>query len=215
MRVALLMLRQRPAAAVATYLALWFAVAMVTACGVMLESGIRYHGTVQRHAGSTVLVATTDLSVSSGSGEDRSLERYPISRTGAGRHVACQSNRAVAGRASGRRRRRGAGTAGDRRWVAGLRGVHSSVVGGGVDAVHAAGRGSADHEWGSSGRRAARRDGQGEARPTDPDRCRIRARGHSGSVASRRLLDPPWTRARSSSTIPRPRRWPVILAGLR
>ena len=78
MRVALRMLRQRPAAAVATYLALWFAVAMVTACGVMLESGIRYHGTVQRHAGSTVLVATTDLSVSSGSGEDRSVERYPL-----------------------------------------------------------------------------------------------------------------------------------------
>jgi len=77
-RVALRMLRQRPAAAVATYLALWFAVAMVTACGVMLESGIRYHGTVQRHAGSTVLVATTDLSVSSGSGEDRSIERYPL-----------------------------------------------------------------------------------------------------------------------------------------
>jgi len=77
-RVALLMLRQRPAAAVATYLALWFAVAMVTACGLMLESGIRYHGTVQRHAGSTVLVATTDLSVSSGSGEDRSVERYPL-----------------------------------------------------------------------------------------------------------------------------------------
>jgi hypothetical protein len=44
----------------------------------MLESGIRYHGTVQRHAGSTVLVATTDLSVSSGSGEDRSVERYPL-----------------------------------------------------------------------------------------------------------------------------------------
>jgi len=44
----------------------------------MLESGIRYHGTVQRYAGSTVLVATTDLSVSSGSGEDRSVERYPL-----------------------------------------------------------------------------------------------------------------------------------------
>ena len=78
-RVALRMLRQRPAAAIATYLALWFAVAMVTACGVMLESGIRYHGAAQRYAGSTLLVATTDLSVSSGSGEDRSVERYPLS----------------------------------------------------------------------------------------------------------------------------------------
>ncbi len=77
-RIALRMLWQRPAASIATYLALWFAVAMVTACGVMLESGVRYHGTPERYAASSVLVATTDLSVSSGSGEDRSVERYPL-----------------------------------------------------------------------------------------------------------------------------------------
>jgi putative ABC transport system permease protein len=77
-RLALRTLRQRPSSVIATYLALWFAVVIVTACGVLLESGIRYHGSSERYAMSTLVVATTDLSVTRGSGEDRSVEHYPL-----------------------------------------------------------------------------------------------------------------------------------------
>ena len=48
MRIALRMIAQRPAAMIATAVALWIAVVVVTACGVLLESGVRYHGTVER-----------------------------------------------------------------------------------------------------------------------------------------------------------------------
>ncbi len=81
-RIAWRMLWQRPASMLATFVALWFAVVVVTTCGAMLESGIRYHGTVQRYAAAPVLVATTDLRVTEGSGEDREVESYPLADRG-------------------------------------------------------------------------------------------------------------------------------------
>jgi len=72
------MLRQRPTSAVATFIALWFGVAVVTACGVLLESGIRYHGEAQRYAASSVLVAANDLRVVSGHGENRDVQRLAL-----------------------------------------------------------------------------------------------------------------------------------------
>ena len=72
------MLMQRPASMIATFLALWFAVAMVTTCGAMLESGLRDHGTTARYAAAPVVVATTDLRLTEGSGDDRDTESEPL-----------------------------------------------------------------------------------------------------------------------------------------
>ncbi len=72
------MLWQRPASVIATVVALCFAVVVVTACGVMLESGIRYHGPIHRYAAATAVVATTDVRVTTGSGEDRDTETEPL-----------------------------------------------------------------------------------------------------------------------------------------
>ncbi len=76
------MMRQRPASMIATFVALWFAVVMVTTCGAMLESGVRYHGSVQRYAAAPVLVATTSVQVSTGSGADRNVESMPLAEHG-------------------------------------------------------------------------------------------------------------------------------------
>jgi len=76
------MVRERPAGVVATFVALWFAVAVVTACGAMLESGIRFHGSVQRYAAAPVLVAETQVSRTTGSGEDRDTESEPLAERG-------------------------------------------------------------------------------------------------------------------------------------
>ena len=81
-RLAWRMLRQRPSSALATFIALWFGVAVVTACGVLLESGLRYHGSPQRYAASTVLVASTDLRIVQGHGDDREAERSPLPARG-------------------------------------------------------------------------------------------------------------------------------------
>jgi putative ABC transport system permease protein len=81
-RIAWRMLLQRPASMIATLLALFFAVAIVTTCGAMLESGIRFHGTMARYAAAPVLVATTDLRTTEGSGEDRNTESYPLAEQG-------------------------------------------------------------------------------------------------------------------------------------
>jgi putative ABC transport system permease protein len=78
MTLAWRMLRQRPMSAVATFVALFIGVAVVTACGVLLESGIRYHGTPQRYAASDVLVAANDLRVVSGHGDNRDVERLAL-----------------------------------------------------------------------------------------------------------------------------------------
>jgi putative ABC transport system permease protein len=72
------MLAQRPASMIATLIALFFAVGIVTTCGAMLESGIRYHGAMSRYAAAPVLVATTKVQVTHGSGEDRETEGYPL-----------------------------------------------------------------------------------------------------------------------------------------
>jgi putative ABC transport system permease protein len=78
-RVAWRMLRQHPAGAVATVVALWCAVFVVTGCGVLLESGIRYHGTPGRYAGSTVLVATTELAETKGIDDgSKQVESEPL-----------------------------------------------------------------------------------------------------------------------------------------
>ncbi|HKE67153.1 MAG TPA: hypothetical protein VKB59_21230, partial [Micromonosporaceae bacterium] len=81
-RIAWRMVRERPAGVVATFVALWFAVAVVTACGAMLESGIRFHGSVQRYAAAPVLVAETQVSRTTGSGEDRDTESEPLAERG-------------------------------------------------------------------------------------------------------------------------------------
>jgi putative ABC transport system permease protein len=76
------MIAQRPAAVIATAVALWIAVVVVTACGVLLESGVRYHGTVARYSAAPVLVATTSVQVVEGSGEDREAEGIPLDGRG-------------------------------------------------------------------------------------------------------------------------------------
>jgi putative ABC transport system permease protein len=76
------MLRRRPTAAVATFVAMWFGVAVVTACGVLLESGLRYHGVAQRYAASTVLVATGDVRVVHGHGDNREVEHSALPTRG-------------------------------------------------------------------------------------------------------------------------------------
>jgi len=82
LRIALRMIAQRPAAMVATAVALWIAVVVVTACGVLLESGVRYHGTLARYAAAPVLVATTSVQVIEGSGDDRQAEATPLAVRG-------------------------------------------------------------------------------------------------------------------------------------
>jgi putative ABC transport system permease protein len=81
-RIAWRMLWQRPANMVATFLALWFAVVVVTACGVMLESGIRYHGTTARYAAAPVLVATTSVEKTQLDDGDRETESEPLAAPG-------------------------------------------------------------------------------------------------------------------------------------
>jgi putative ABC transport system permease protein len=81
-RMAWRMLRRHPMHVIATWLALWCAVAVVTACGVLLESGVRYHGTITRYAAAPVLVATTQLTTSHGSGADRDVQGRPLERPG-------------------------------------------------------------------------------------------------------------------------------------
>jgi putative ABC transport system permease protein len=76
------MLRQRPTSVLATFVALWFGVAVVTACGVLLESGLRYHGATHRYAASTVLVAAGDLRVVHGHGDNREVEHLPLPARG-------------------------------------------------------------------------------------------------------------------------------------
>jgi putative ABC transport system permease protein len=76
------MLRAHPATIIATFVALWFAVVIVTACGAMLESGIRYHGPLQRYAATPVLVATTDITTTEGSGDDQDSEATPLAERG-------------------------------------------------------------------------------------------------------------------------------------
>jgi len=63
-------------------IALWFAVVIVTACGAMLESGMRHHGPVQRYAAAPVLVATTDVTTTQGSGDQQDSEATALAERG-------------------------------------------------------------------------------------------------------------------------------------
>jgi len=81
-KVAWRMLRQHPMRAVATFAALLYGAAVLTACGVLLASGLRYHGPQHYDGASTVVVAATDLSLTEGSGEDLSVNSYPLPEGG-------------------------------------------------------------------------------------------------------------------------------------
>lgn len=77
-RIAWATLRRRPTHLIATFLALWCAVVTVAACGALFESGLRYHGTVARYAAAPVLVASTQVSYVSGSGDNRETDSLPL-----------------------------------------------------------------------------------------------------------------------------------------
>ena len=81
-RVALRMLTQHPMRAVATFAALLYGAAVLTACGVLLESALRYHGMPQHYGASAVVVAATELTIAQGSGEDLSVDSYPLPEGG-------------------------------------------------------------------------------------------------------------------------------------
>ena len=81
-RVAWRMLTQHPVRAVATFVALLYGAAVLTACGVLLESALRYHGVPQRYGASAVVVAAPELTVVQGSGEDLSADSNPLPEGG-------------------------------------------------------------------------------------------------------------------------------------
>jgi len=81
-RVAWRMLTQHPTRAVATFVALFYGAAVLTACGVLLESALRYHGVPQHYAAATVVVAATDLTVTQGSGDNLSIDTNPLPEGG-------------------------------------------------------------------------------------------------------------------------------------
>ena len=81
-RVAWRMLTQQPMRAVATFVALLYGAAVLTACGVLLESALRYHGAPQHYGASTVVVAATELTIVQGSGEDLSVDSNPLPEGG-------------------------------------------------------------------------------------------------------------------------------------
>ncbi len=72
-RLAWRMLAQHPMKMAATAVGLLYGAAVVAACGALFESALRYHGTNQRYAASPVLVATTQLTVIQGRGQNRDV----------------------------------------------------------------------------------------------------------------------------------------------
>ena len=81
-RVAWRMLTQHPVRAAATFAALLYGAAVLTACGVLLESALRYHGVPQHYGASTVVVAAPELTIAQGSGQDLSVDSYPLPEEG-------------------------------------------------------------------------------------------------------------------------------------
>ena len=81
-RVCWRMLTQNPMRAFATFIALCYAAAVITACGVLLESALRYHGAPQQYAGAPIVVATTQLTTVEGGGEDLSVNTDPLPEGG-------------------------------------------------------------------------------------------------------------------------------------
>jgi putative ABC transport system permease protein len=76
------MLTQHPMRAVATFVALLYGAAVLTACGVLLESALRYHGVPQSYGASAVVVAATDLAIAQDSGDNLSVDTYPLPEGG-------------------------------------------------------------------------------------------------------------------------------------
>jgi len=95
------MVARHPMRAVATLVALAYGAAVVAACGALLESGLRYHGSPERYAGSSLVVATTDLRVVKGAGPNREVSNAPLPEIGrvdvdlAGRIAALPGVRSV------------------------------------------------------------------------------------------------------------------------
>jgi putative ABC transport system permease protein len=81
-RVAWRMLTQHPARAAATFAALLYGAAVLTACGVLFESALRYHGDPERYGAAAVVVAATQLSTVEGSGQDLSVNSNPLPEGG-------------------------------------------------------------------------------------------------------------------------------------
>ncbi len=77
-RVAWRMFAQHPMRAAPTFIALLYGTAVLAACGVLLESGLRYHGVPGFYSGSALVVATTQLRISEGSGGDKNMSDYPL-----------------------------------------------------------------------------------------------------------------------------------------
>jgi putative ABC transport system permease protein len=67
---------------IATFVALCFAVTVITACGLMLESGVQFHGASRRYAAAPVLVATTGITVTDGWGPGHETKSYPLTERG-------------------------------------------------------------------------------------------------------------------------------------
>ena len=80
--VAWRMLTQNWMRAVATFVALLYGAAVLSVCGVLLESALRYHGVPGRYGASTVVVAATELTLVQGSGEDLSVDSNPLPEGG-------------------------------------------------------------------------------------------------------------------------------------
>ena len=76
--LALRMLTHHPMRVVATFVALLYGAAVLTVCGVLLESALRYHGDPRQYGASAVVVASTELTIVQGSGEDLSVDSNPL-----------------------------------------------------------------------------------------------------------------------------------------
>jgi putative ABC transport system permease protein len=76
-RVAWRMFAQHPMRAAASFIALLYGTAVLAACAVLLESGLRYHGVPGFYRGSTLVVATTQLRLRDGGG-GQSVSDYPL-----------------------------------------------------------------------------------------------------------------------------------------
>ncbi len=81
-RIAWRMLADHPMRAAATFVALLYGAAALTACGALFESALRYHGVPERYGASAVVVAATELTTRQGSGEDLSVDSYPLPEGG-------------------------------------------------------------------------------------------------------------------------------------
>jgi putative ABC transport system permease protein len=79
LRLALQTMRARRHGFVGAFVALSFAVALVMACGILMESGMRASAPVQRYAAVPVVVAAEQtIQVRTGDGEDESVESFLV-----------------------------------------------------------------------------------------------------------------------------------------